>query len=116
MTKILLPAIINAPTFKKDRSCSIKFDTRELDPQDAMTILALNQSEGWLCFSPNQEDIQIPEEQAETDEKSPSERLRNVLYVWYSQEVESGKYVGIFENFRREKMEKIIETIKGKLK
>lgn len=114
--KVLLPAIINPPVFRKDKSCSIKFDTRQLDPEEAMVILSLSQSEGWMCFAPNEGEIEIPEENAETDEKSPSERLRNVLYVWYSQEVESGKYVGLFENFRREKMEKIIEGVKSKLK
>ena len=27
-----------------------------------------------------------------------------------------GKYVGLFDNFKREKMEKIIQTIKSKLR
>jgi len=75
----------------------------------------MRHSEGWLCFAPNPDDIEIPDEEAHLDEKSPSERLRSVLFVWFNQEVKNGKYVGLFETFRREKMEKIIEGVKSKL-
>lgn len=116
MSKILLPAILNPLSRRKDKSVKLSFDTRELIPEETLSLLALEGSEGWLCFSPNQEDIEIPDIHVEVDEKSPSERLRNVLFVWYKQETESGKYVGIFENFRKEKMESIINGVKSKLK
>jgi hypothetical protein len=80
-----------------------------------MTVLSLKHTEGWLTFSPNPDDVEIPEERAELDEKSASERLKNVIFVWYKQEVEAGKFVGLFETFRKEKMEKIIQTVKDKL-
>jgi len=115
MSKIILPAQINPPRLRKDGSASISFDTRELNAEEIFTIMSLRHSEGWLCFAPNQEDLDTPEENAEIDEKTPSERLRNVLFVWYKQETESGKFVGLFESFRKEKMEKIIESVKSKL-
>ena len=114
--KILLPAVIQAPNFYKDGSTKISFESRELSAEEIFTILALRNGEGWLCYAPNEDEIDIPEERAEIDEKTPSERLRAVLYVWFQQEVESGKYVGLFDNFKREKMEKIIQTIKSKLR
>lgn len=77
--------------------------------------MSLRNSEGWLCFAPNQQDLEIPEEDAEVDQKSASERLRSVLFVWYKQETEAGRYVGLFETFRKERMEKIIEGVKSKL-
>lgn len=100
---------------RKDGSASLSFDTRELTAEEIFTIMSLRHSEGWLCFAPNENEIEIPEERVELDEKSPSERLRAVLFVWYKQETEKGKFVGLFDTFKKEKMEKIIETIKGKL-
>ena len=114
--KIILPSTINPPRLRKDGSASISFDTRELTAEEIFTILSLRNGEGWLCYAPNEDEIVIPEERAEVDEKTPSERLRAVLYVWFQQEVESGKYVGLFDNFKREKMEKIIQIIKSKLR
>lgn len=113
--KIILPSQINPPRLRKDGSASIVFDTRELSSEEIFTIMSLRHTEGWLTFSPNPDDVEIPEERAELDEKSPSERLKGVLYVWFKQETESGKFTGLFETFRKEKMEKIIETVKGKL-
>ena len=113
--KIILPAIINPPRIRKDKSCSISFETRELIAEELITIMSLTNSEGYLCFAPNQDQIEIPEGNAEVEGKTPSERLRNVLYVLYKKEVEKGQYVGLFETFRNEHMEKIIEFVKKKI-
>lgn len=113
--KIILPSTINPPRLRKDGSASISFDTRELTAEEIFTIMSLRHAEGWLCFAPNQEDLQVPEEQAELDEKSSSERLRAVLFVYYKQETEAGRYVGLFDTFKKEKMEQIIQFVKNKL-
>lgn len=113
--KIILPAQINPPTLRKDGSAKVTFDTRELNAEEIFTIMSLRHTEGWLAFAPNEDDLETPEEHAEIDEKSPSERLRNVMFVWYKQETACGNFVGLFETFRKEKMEKIIEGVKSKL-
>lgn len=115
MNKLILPAQINPPRTRKDGSISLSFDSREINAEEYMTIMGFRNTEGWLCFAPNENQLEIPEEDAELDEKSPSERLKAVLYVWYKQETEAGRFVGLFETFRREKMERIIEGVKSKL-
>lgn len=116
MNKLILPAIINPPTIRKDGSIKLSFDSRELSAEEYMIVMGFRNTEGWLAFQPNEEGVpELPESNAEVDEKSPSERLRAVLFVWYKQETEAGKFVGLYETFRKEKMEKIIETIKSKL-
>lgn len=116
MKRILLPAQIHPPSLRKDGSAKISFDTRELTAEEIFVIMSLRQTEGWLAFAPNVDDVgEIPEESAHVDEKSPSERLRNVMFVWYKQETEANRFVGLFETFRKEKMEKIIEGVKSKL-
>lgn len=113
--KIILPSQINPPRLRKDGSASLSFDTRELTAEEIFTIMSLRHTEGWLCFAPNESELETPEEPAETDEKTPSERLRAVLFVWYKQQCEKGKFVGLFETFKKEKMEQFIEIIKNKL-
>lgn len=113
--KILLPSQINPPRLRKDGSASLSFDTRELTAEEIFTIMQMRHSEGWLCFAPNEDEISIPDESAEVETKSASERLKNVLFVLYKQETESGRFVGLFETFRKERMEQLIEVVKKKI-
>lgn len=113
-----LPSQINAPRFRKDGSCSISFDTRELSGEELMYILGCRNSEGWLLYSSNRaeiDDSDVPEVKAELDIKSSSARLKDVLFVWYKQETQAGKFTGLFETFYKERMERIIEGVKSKL-
>ena len=114
--KLVLPALINPPTIRKDGSIKISFDSRELSAEEYMMVMGFRNTEGWLAFQSNEDGVpDLPDERAEVDEKTPSERLRSVLYVWYKQESGKGKYVGTFEAFKVEKMEKIIDGVKSKL-
>lgn len=115
MNKIILPSQINPPRIRKDGSCSLSFDTRELSAEEIFVIMSLRNIEGWLCFAPNETEIEVPETKAELDEKSPTQRLTAVLFIWYKQECDKGRFVGLFDTFRKEKMEIIIETVKKKL-
>lgn len=111
--KLLLPVIINPPTIRKDRSVALKMDTRELLPEEMMVLLSLSQSEGWMAFSPNQEDVpEIPEEDAELEGKTISQRIKATLYILYKQSTEKGTYVGTFDNYYKEQGEKIITKLK----
>lgn len=112
---ITLPVQLNPVSRRKDKSVKLSFETRELNHEETLTLMSLEGLEMWLGLAPNADEIVIPEEKAQVDEKSQSERLRNVLYVFYKQEIEAGRYVGVFENFKREYMEKLIEFVKKKL-
>ena len=115
--KFILPASLNPISRRKDKSVKLSFETRELTPEETIGLMALEGAEMWLCMSLEENNLEIPEDMGtvELGDKTPSERLRNVLFVWYKQEVEKGKYVGIFENFKKDKMERIIEGVKSKL-
>lgn len=112
---ITLPVQLNPISRRKDKSVKLSLETRELNHGEILTLMSLEGQEMWMCLAPNAEQLEIPKERAEVDEKSPSERLRNVLFVYYKQETEAGRYVGLFDTFKREKYEKLIEFIKGKL-
>jgi hypothetical protein len=112
-----LPAQINAPRFRKDGSISLSFDSRELTPEELMFVLGCRNSEGWLMYAQTSEISQqdIPTTKPDLDLKSSSQRLKDVLYVFYKQETDAQKFVGSFDTFYSEKMEKLIEMIKTKL-
>jgi len=113
--KITLPTSLNPISRRKDKSVKLSFETRELDSTELMTLMALEGQEMWLILSPNENDAEIPLENAELDTKSPAQRLRSVLYVLYQQDMKENKFVGLFETFYKERMEKLIELIKNKL-
>lgn len=115
--KITLPAQINAPTFYKDGSVGIKFDTRELNAEEVMYVLGARNSEGWLLFSTERaeiDDSEVPDIKPNLDLKSASSRLKDVIYVHYKQATESQKFVGLFDTFYKEQMERIIDGYKQK--
>lgn len=113
-----LPAQINAPRFRKDNSCSLSFDTRELNAEELMYILGVRQAEGWLLFSTEGQNLTveaIPDVKATLDLKSHSARLKDVLFVWYKQATQDQTFVGDFDSFYKAKMETIIDGVKTKL-
>lgn len=113
--KLVLPAIINPPRIRKDGSASIGFDTRELSSEELFSIMQLRNAEGWLCFAPNENELVVPEDNAQVEGKTPSERQRAVLYILYTKEVREGTYVGIFDNYYRDAIERNIKYVKSKL-
>lgn len=114
--KITLPAQINPPRLRKDGSASISFDTRELNGEEIVIMMSLRNLEGWLCFSPNEnEAVDTPTTKAQLDTKTPSERFRDVLFVLYKQETKVGKFTGLFETFYADYYEKMINHVKSKL-
>ena len=118
MTKIILPAVLKPITRKVDKSVKLSFDSREISPEEALALMALEGSEMWLCMSAEQKDAEsIPDDLGaiEIGEKTVGQRMRSVMFILYKQEVAKGKYIGIFDNFYKERMEKLIQLMKDKI-
>lgn len=115
MNALKLPAIFAGIQSKVDRSYKLTFVTRELAGDDAAELLKLNQSECWLLVAPDDSldavDVPKAKPDAGTNQKTPGQRLRAVLFVLWSQ---SGK-PGDFEDFYRSRLESLIEQYKAKL-
>lgn len=102
------------------RSAKLIFSTQENLTDDDIASMATSVGEyGWLVFlneqaSPN--DINeiiknLPKLQKNDDEKTPSERLRAVLFVYWKK---VKKKEGDFELFYRSFIEDIIKKVKEK--
>lgn len=115
MSKVLLPAILSGVASRKDRSYSLKFETRELSGDSASALLDLLQSEGHLLFSPNDDftEADIPDEKADamTGTKTQAQRLRGVIFRLWEQKGKQGS----FDTYYRTVTESLIDQLKAKL-
>jgi len=111
---ITLPVLVTGLATKVDGSIKITLETRELPAQEAANLFALRNLESWAVLSPNElKEINLPKEKADPSlgTKTPSQRLRNVLYVYWTQHGKQGN----FEEYYRIQLEKIIEQLKDRL-
>lgn len=113
---VSLPVIFTKMTPRVDRSWKLEFETRELIGKSIETLADRLGTEGYIVHSPNDDlsDTDIPAGQADSgmEGKSPSQRMRAVLYVLWGQ---NGKPGGSFDSFYQARMESLIEQVKSKL-
>lgn len=112
--QISFSAIIDGVSKKKDATLSIKLGTQELSPEDTAKIFEMGNKQIYVAFAETEiTKLDIPEEMVEfPGDKSPSERLRGVLYVYWDTKTDKKKS---FDEFRKDYMEKIISNVKDKL-
>lgn len=113
---ISLPVILEKMQPLVDRSWKLTFATRELNGKDIEVLASRLGTEGWIVHSMNDDikeaDIPIGEADSGLEGKTSSERLRNVLFVLWSQRGEPG---GDFESWRLGQMNTLIDSVKVKL-
>lgn len=103
------PAILTRASVTKDGGLSLGFHTNELSVEDKVIALSYFQKFGWILFKESEfEEKDIPQVDATDESKSPSQRLRAVLFILWKQEGEKGD----FEVFYRANMEKAINRVK----
>lgn len=116
MEGILIPAYITGVNALKDKSVKIVIVTQELTPEKAGELFGIN---GQLVttyisakgLTPADKDL-IDQLEPDMPGKSPSQRLRNVLYLLWQKSNEGFKDKNLHYIHY---MEKIIEEYKSKL-
>lgn len=90
----------------------ITLETPELSVEEKVEVMKLQNQVLKGIFipidNPSAPDFKIDKE---IERKSPSQRLRDVMYVWYTQQ----SLTEDFNDFYRKEMERLIEHVKGKL-
>ena len=115
---LLIPAILISFRSLKDKTIKIEFETNELTPEQIMGLAQNSQAFGYLAFKQDKfktEQLMIIDElKADYEDKSktPSKRLRDVLFVAWKQTDEG---YSDFEDYYRFKLDKFINHIKSKL-
>lgn len=113
MKALVTNAILTSFSSRADKSLGFRGVTPELTSAEKASFMDFQGLNVRLLIEP----VDYPsdgkmEVKGEMDEKTPSERLRGCLYVWHQQSGDKGT----FQDWYRVKMEKIIESVKSKLK
>lgn len=115
---IILPAQLESYRSLKDRSVKVTFETGELSPSQAGDLQANILKEGFLAFNSDvftekQKELLNSMEAEYTDtNKTPSQRLRGVLWHLFNKAPEGYK---TFPAYYENKMEELINHFKSKL-
>jgi hypothetical protein len=112
--------ISKVSSMARSQGLRLQVDTQEIESDDESKIMALRNKLGWFVFKENQVQVEdIPIEPAEGEQKTPSQRVFNVLAVYYKMLREKeGKDVPTsieVRQFYERQMEKYIESVKSKL-
>lgn len=117
MKTVQCSAQIDKISSRKDRTLSVVLNTQEMSPEETAQLFDFQGLQIWVAFAETAmtyNDITVPDVMITNDDtKSPSERLRAVMYIYYKQNEK--KLNKPFDTFYRETMEKYIELIKERL-
>ena len=119
MAKLVLPVSVETIATRHDGSVKIVMGTYELNTQSAVKLFDLRKSEALMYLSSDnisQEELDALDgfklDAEKTDGKTPSQRLRAVLYVYWKQHKQKDIE---FDIFYLKYMNRTIEKIKDKL-
>lgn len=114
MNPIQFSAQIDSAKANNDRTLSLKVDTQELSSEDTSKIFNLFQKQIWIALSEtsiSKEQLNIPEVVDEMDKKSPSQRLRDRMFIYFKDK----KPGGDFDIWYKTQLEKIGQNYLDKL-
>lgn len=103
---------------KVDRTLNLKVNTQELAADEAGKLYDLSGKQIWLAIAETvitKEDLHIPEMVDELDSKSPSQRLRDRLYVYWKDGFDKKKITITFDPWYRKTLEKLGDLYLEKL-
>jgi hypothetical protein len=112
--KVLFQSYLDKVSTLKDGSLKVTLHTQELDATDSAALFGLRNQLGWSLLSTNDiNEEDIPDEPAKDfrEQKSQSQRLRAVLYVYWQQQGSTGSYDQFYQN----QMERFIDQVKEQL-
>lgn len=85
---IQFSTIIDGITAKKGKTLSIKLGTQELTPEEMTKVFEHQGHQIWVAFAETavtREDLDIPEVVSDMDKKTPSQRMRDRMAVYYKE-------------------------------
>lgn len=107
---IKVPAVIAKISTMVDGGISLTVHTQELNPEDQSEVFNLHKKLGYFIFAEKSSDItgkeveNLPEIKDE-GQKTPSQRLRSRLFVYYTQKL--GREKADFNKWYEEQLSKI---------
>lgn len=116
---IVIPAQLEGFRTLKDKTLKVTFETNELNPQELLGVAENVNAFGYLAFKKEpfgekERDMieNLESDYLEQNAKTPSKRLRGVLFRVYEKDSQGFKS---FASYYEHHMEKVIEHFKSKL-
>lgn len=116
---ILLPAQLEGVSTRKDKTLKLVFGSQELSPNDAASVMTLANSFCFLAIKPEtftetEKELmaQVKADMLTNNAKTPSQRLRGVLYVLFTTNNEG---FDKFDAFYTHHISRIIDQYKLKI-
>lgn len=114
---VTLPILIRKIETMADGGVKVTVVTNELSPKDGADLFALNGKFGYAYISPqlvSRDEIEkVDKLDPDLPGRSQSERIRNSLFVLFTQDAEG---FANFDDYYHAKTEKIIQHLKSKIK
>ena len=120
MKKVQFPAQITQVASKVDKSLNVRLNTAlEMNAESAGVLYGFANKMVYVGIAETEEEvneIEIPDYLPEFQgEKSHSQRLKELLYVYWSKKIKDTKDVRSSDQFYRDQMERYITNVKDKL-
>lgn len=111
---IQVPVTFGIPKRKADGSVKLEMVTNyEVSTDDYMLMDSYRQTQGWCLYRENEfNDDDVPQDDVKSDLKSPSQRLRDTLYVYHMQ---TNGDASSFRRFYESQIEEHINKVKERL-
>ncbi len=107
-----LPATFDRFSSRSDGSYGLSFSSQEADLGELAMLHGHVRQFGWLLFKEQEiKDEDIPDEDPDDDSKTPSQRLRSRMFVYWKSKVNDGD----FKKWYQGQMEKIGDRYLEKL-
>lgn len=106
---------IDGVTAKKDKTLSIKLGTQELPPEEMAKIFEHQGHQIWVAIAESdiaEDQLNIPEVMSDLDKKTPSQRLRDRMAVYFKES--KGSFEG-FDEWYKNALGKIGQDYLNKL-
>ena len=113
--KFQTSSAIESVATRADGTIKLVIGTQELDPEQSAALFALKGRQGWFLFSDNElKESDVPKEQSPEfkGDKSPSHRLRAVLWQYWNLNT---SHKPDFDTFYKGWTEKKIKEVKDTL-
>jgi hypothetical protein len=115
MKTIRTQAQITSLSSRADGSLRLSIITPELSSPEKVAVMELQNQLIVALLTPEEFQTEEMVIDKDLDGKSPSNRLRNVLFVWWKKLQENDKTKDDFSLWYRNKVESIIDSIKLKI-
>ena len=107
-------AQIDKITAKNDRTLSVTIGTQEMNSLDTSHLFSLFEKQIWVAFAETpltKEDLNIPEIQVEKGQKTPSQRLRARMFVYFKESKKEGRFDDWYERAMESIGDKYLEKL-----